>query len=77
MFSFKFLNHLNPEHPAANALMISLVGIAVKITGAEIPGLNLEVKINMMQLVITVELVRFPNPLAFGSDFPKSGGDPV
>ena len=22
-------------------------------------------------------LVRFPNPLAFGSDFPKSGGDPV
>ena len=21
--------------------------------------------------------VRFPNPLAFGSDFPKSGGDPV
>ena len=37
--------------------MISLVGIAVKITGAEIPGLNLEVKINMMQLVITVEQV--------------------
>ena len=57
LFSFKFLNHLNPEHPAANALMISLVGIAVKITGAEIPGLNLEVKINMMQLVITVEQV--------------------
>ena len=25
----------------------------------------------------TVTLVRFPNPLAFGSDFPKSGGDPV
>ena len=22
-------------------------------------------------------LVRFPNPLACGSDFPKSGGDPV
>ena len=22
-------------------------------------------------------LVRFPNPLAFGSNFPKSGGDPV
>ena len=37
--------------------MISLLGIAVKITGAEIPGLNLEVKINMMQLVITVEQV--------------------
>ena len=47
--------------------MISLLGIAVKVTGAKIPGLNLEVKINMMQLVITVELVRFPNPLAFGS----------
>ena len=25
----------------------------------------------------TLQLVRFPNPLAFGSDFPKSGGDPV
>ena len=37
--------------------MVSLVGIAVKITGAEIPGLNLEVKIIMMQLVLTVEQV--------------------
>ena len=56
-FSFKLLNHLNPEHPAANALMISLLGIAVKVTGAKIPGLNLEVKIIMMQLVLTVEQV--------------------
>ena len=24
-----------------------------------------------------VPVVRFTNPLAFGSDFPKSGGDPV
>ena len=32
---------------------------------------------NQKEGVRRFHLVRFPNPLAFGSDFPKSGGDPV
>ena len=49
-FDSTLIVKLNPEHSAAAGLMVSLVGLTIKITGAEIPGFDLKVQFDLMQM---------------------------
>ena len=51
-FDSTLIVKLNPEHSAAVGLMVSLVGLTIKITGAEIPGFDLKVQFELMQMQI-------------------------